>query len=64
LIIRDFTVVGKGLKGKHKDSYIHLESDEGDKLILILPDRALLGQYEIGQEFTVKVGDTEQTKLP
>ena len=61
---RDFKVSSKGMKGKHKDKpFVELATAEAEKLVIHLESPMMLKQYEIGQEFTVKIGEAEQSKL-
>jgi len=60
---RDFKVVSKGLKGKNETPFVILVSLENEKLILYLESPAQLTQFEIDQEFTVKIVEGEQQKL-
>jgi len=59
---RFFTVVAKGLKGKDKKPYVSLESDEGDKLLLILASRDELAGWEILQDVPVVVGSAKSSQ--
>jgi len=60
---RDFKVVSKGVKGKNKTPFATLVSLEGEKLTLYLESPAQLAQFEIDQEFTVKIVEGAQQKL-
>lgn len=61
---RDFKVSSKGMKGKHRDKpYVELATSEAERLTLHLESPQMLSQFEIGQEFTIKIAEGEQTKL-
>jgi hypothetical protein len=60
---RDFKVVSKGLKGKNHTPYIVLQTLEGEKLTLHLESKTQLDEFEIDQEFTVKIVEGEQQSL-
>jgi hypothetical protein len=60
---RDFKVVSKGLKGKNETPFVILVSLEDEELILYLESPAQLTQFEIDQEFTVKIVEGAQQKL-
>lgn len=61
---RDFKVSSKGMKGKHHNiPFVSLSTEEGEKLTLTLESPQLLKNFEIDQEFTVKIAEGEQTKL-
>jgi len=64
LLQRDFKVVSKGLKGKKNQTpFVTLSTLEGEKLTLHLESTAQLAQFEIGEEFTVKIVEGEQQQL-
>jgi len=63
---RFFTVIAKGLKGKgNKNPYVKLQSEEGDKIELVLPSRDELANWDIDQEVPVAIGSAKssQSKL-
>lgn len=61
---RDFKVSSKGMKGKHHNiPFVTMSTDEGEKLTLNLDSPQLLKDFEIDQEFAVKIGEGAQTKL-
>ena len=60
---RDFKVVSKGLKGKNKTPFVTLQTLEGEKLTLHLESKTQLDQFEVDQEFTVKIVEGEQQSL-
>jgi hypothetical protein len=61
---RDFKVSSKGLKGKHQTTpFVELRSLEGEKVTLHLESKQQLDDFQIDQEFTVKIGKGEQTNL-
>jgi hypothetical protein len=52
------------MKGKHRDKpYVELATSEPERLTLRLESAQMLSQFEIGQEFSVKIGEGAQTKL-
>jgi hypothetical protein len=52
------------MKGKHRDKpYVELATSEAERLILHLESAQMLSMFEIGQEFSVKILEGEQTKL-
>jgi hypothetical protein len=64
LLQRDFKVASKGKKGKkNRRPFVTLENDEGEKLTLYLEAPQQLDQFEIDQEFTVKIVEGEQQQL-
>jgi hypothetical protein len=64
MIDRDFKVTSKGMKGKHHNiPFIQLSTDEGEKLTLNLESPMLLRNFEIDQEFTIKIVEGAQKKL-
>ncbi len=61
---RDLKVSSKGLKGKHHEQpFVTMTNDDGEKLELRLEGKELLDNYDIEQEFTVKIGDGAQQHL-
>jgi hypothetical protein len=60
---RDFKVSSKGMKGKHKDKPFVELSAGPEKLVIHLESPMMLKQYEIGQEFSIKISEGEQTQL-
>jgi hypothetical protein len=61
---RDFKVSSKGMKGKHKDKpFVEMATAEAEKLVIHLESVMMLKEYEIGQEFSVKILEGEQTRL-
>lgn len=60
---RDFTVTAKGIKRKSKKAFVNFENDESEKLTVFLDGPEQLNEFEIGQEFTIKIGEGEQRKL-
>lgn len=64
MLQRDFKVVSKGLKGKKNQTpFVILQTLEGEKLMLHLESKQQLNQFEIDQEFTVKIVEGEQQSL-
>jgi len=63
MLQRDFKVVSKGLKGKDETPFVTMVTVEGEKLTLYLESKQQLDQFEIDQEFTVKIVEGEQRKL-
>ncbi len=61
---RDFKVVELSLKGKHKTPTVALTTVDGERLTLKLESRQQLDDFEIDQEFTVRIGNGSQAKLP
>jgi hypothetical protein len=62
---RDFKVSSKGMKGKHHNvPFVTFSTDEGEKLTLNLESPQMLRDFEINQEFTVKIVEGAQKKLP
>lgn len=61
---RDFKVSSKGMKGKHRDKpYVELATSEGERLTLHLEAPSMLKNFEIDQEFTIKILEGAQKKL-
>jgi len=60
---RDFKVASKGLKGKHHTPFVTLQTIEGEKLTLHLDVKLQLDQFEIDQQFTVKIVEGEQQRI-
>jgi hypothetical protein len=60
---RDFKVSSKGMKKKHTVPFVTLETTEGERLTLHLEAPSMLKNFEIDQEFTIKILEGEQTKL-
>ena len=60
---RDFKVSSKGMKKKHTVPYVTLETSEGEKLTLHLEAPSMLKNFEIDQEFTIKILEGAQKKL-
>lgn len=61
---RDFKVSSKGLKGKHHDvPFVTLRSELGESLTLHLEGPSMLKNFEIDQEFTIKIVEGAQRKL-
>lgn len=60
---RDLKVVGFALKGKAKTPTVTLESRNGEKLTLKFESMSSFNAFEINQEFTLKLGNCEQTPL-
>jgi hypothetical protein len=61
---RDFKVSSKGMKGKHHNiPFVSLSTEEGEKLTLNLESPQMLKDFEIDQEFTVKIVEGAQKKL-
>jgi len=64
LLDRDFKVSSKGMKGKHHNiPFVTMNTDEGEKLTLNLESPLMLKDFEIDQEFTIKIGEGAQKKL-
>lgn len=62
---RFFTITSKGKKGKHKQPFLQLETDAGEKLVVYLESASDLENYDIDDEFAVVIGGgTKQAKLP
>jgi hypothetical protein len=64
MIGRDFEIVGINLKGKAKTPTLSLESENGEKLTVMLSDRSFLAQFKTGMEFRMKLYPGEQETLP
>ena len=62
-ISRDFTVIAIAKKGKAKTPTVTLETTDGEKLTLKLDESSDLDNFEIDQEFTMKMGESEQRPL-
>lgn len=61
---RDFKVSSKGMKGKHHNiPFVTMATDEGEKLTLNLESAQMLKNFEIDQEFTIKIVEGAQKKL-
>jgi hypothetical protein len=60
---RDFTVVSKGIKGKNKTPFVTLQTLEGEKLTIHLENKQQLDEFQIQQDFTVKIVEGEQQQL-
>lgn len=60
---RDFKVSSKGMKKKHTVPYVTLETSKGEKLTLHLEAPSMLKNFEIDQEFTIKILEGAQKKL-
>jgi len=61
---RDFKVSSKGMKGKHHNiPFVAMSTDEGEKLTLNLESPMMLKNFEIDQEFTIKILEGAQKKL-
>jgi hypothetical protein len=61
---RFFTVTAKGKKGKHKQAFLELRTDAGEKLVIHLESAIDLNDYQIDDEFAVAIGGgTRQSKL-
>ncbi|MEM2107971.1 MAG: hypothetical protein QXL10_01625 [Candidatus Bathyarchaeia archaeon] len=64
MLQRFFTVTAKGKKGKHKQPYVELRTEAGEKLVVHLENAAELENYEVDDEFAVAIGGgTRQSKL-
>ena len=63
MLERLLKVTDIGLKGKDKTPTVVLASAEGEKLLLKFEARQQLEEFELDQEFSVKVGIGAQTKL-
>ena len=64
MIGRDFEVIGINLKGSKKVPTLSLESENGEKLTVMLSDRSFLSQFKTGMEFRMKLYPGEQATLP
>jgi len=51
------------MKKKHTVPFVTLETTEGERLTLHLEAPSMLKNFEIDQEFTIKILEGEQTKL-
>jgi hypothetical protein len=52
------------MKGKHHNiPFVTMNTDEGEKLTLNLESPLMLKDFEIDQEFTIKIGEGAQKKL-
>lgn len=63
MLERLLKVTDIGLKGKDKTPTVVLASAEGEKLLLKFEIKQQLDEFELDEEFTVKVGAGGQTKL-
>ncbi|MBS7633869.1 hypothetical protein KEJ15_09725 [Candidatus Bathyarchaeota archaeon] len=62
---RFFTVIAKGLKGKERTPYVKLQSEQDDKIELVLLSRDELANWDIDEEVPVVIGSAKsnQSKL-
>lgn len=60
---RDFKVSSKGMKKKHTVAFLTLETVDGEKLTLHFEAPSMLKNFEIDQEFTIKILEGAQKKL-
>jgi hypothetical protein len=60
---RDFKVSSKGMKKKRTVPFVVLEPSEGERLTLHLEAPSMLKNFEIDQEFTIKILEGAQKKL-
>jgi hypothetical protein len=52
------------MKGKHRDiPFVTLQTNEGERLTLHLEAPSMLKNFEIDQEFTIKIVEGAQRKL-
>jgi hypothetical protein len=64
MIDRDFKVSAKGLKGKsHDKPFVVLANKDGERFEIHLETKQMLDQFQIDEEFTVRIGEGAQTKL-
>lgn len=63
LLERVLKVTDIGLKGKGKTPTVVLASAEGEKLVLKFEVKQQLDEFQLDEEFTVKIGVGGQTKL-
>ncbi len=64
MLQRFFTVTAKGKKGKHKQPFVELRTEAGEKLVVHLESAAELAAYNIDDAFAVAIGgSTRQSKL-
>ena len=63
MLERLLKVTDIGLKGKDKTPTVVLASAEGEKLLLKFEMRQQLDEFQLDQEFSVKVGTGGQTRL-
>ncbi len=60
---RDFKVIEKGLKGKAKSPTLILANKDGERLVLKFLEASQLSDFELEEEYTVKIVEGAQQKI-